>query len=305
MTDESWLTVERGDAPLLVSLPAHRLEHPAGLRGRLVSRPLARQDTDWHIDRLYAFARDLGATTVHTALSRTVIDVNRDPSGASLYPGQATTGLVPDRRPSTASRSIATARRRRRPRSSAARRATSRPITRRSPPRSRALRAMHTARRALRLPFDPLGDPAPVRRRTAGCSTSAPTTARACDPALARARSSVDLRREPAGRTSSTAASRAAGSPATTASPADGVHAVQMELALRGYLRRGRRPSPTTPGQRRLDAGASRAILRARSTHAALACPRPDDGPACTTRLDNARDDPRRRAAPRSPPRAG
>ena len=31
----------------------------------------------------------------HTALSRTVIDVNRDPSGASLYPGQVTTGLVP------------------------------------------------------------------------------------------------------------------------------------------------------------------------------------------------------------------
>ena len=32
---------------------------------------------------------------MHTALSRTVIDVNRDPSGASLYPGQTTTGLVP------------------------------------------------------------------------------------------------------------------------------------------------------------------------------------------------------------------
>jgi predicted N-formylglutamate amidohydrolase len=32
---------------------------------------------------------------VHTARSRSVIDVNRDPSGPSLYPGQATTGLVP------------------------------------------------------------------------------------------------------------------------------------------------------------------------------------------------------------------
>ena len=37
----------------------------------------------------------MGATTVRTAISRTVIDVNRDPSGASLYPGQATTGLCP------------------------------------------------------------------------------------------------------------------------------------------------------------------------------------------------------------------
>ena len=32
---------------------------------------------------------------MRTAISRTVIDVNRDPSGASLYPGQATTGLCP------------------------------------------------------------------------------------------------------------------------------------------------------------------------------------------------------------------
>ena len=32
---------------------------------------------------------------VHTAISRSIIDVNRDPSGASLYPGQTTTGLCP------------------------------------------------------------------------------------------------------------------------------------------------------------------------------------------------------------------
>jgi formiminoglutamase len=56
---------------------------------------LARKDADWWIDQLYGFARDLGATVVHTAISRTVIDVNRPPTGASLYPGQATTELVP------------------------------------------------------------------------------------------------------------------------------------------------------------------------------------------------------------------
>jgi formiminoglutamase len=32
---------------------------------------------------------------VRTSISRTVIDVNRDPDGASLYPGQATTELCP------------------------------------------------------------------------------------------------------------------------------------------------------------------------------------------------------------------
>jgi len=92
---EPWLTVKRGDAPLLVSFPHTGVQFPAECVSDLVGLRLARRDADWHIDKLYAFAAELGATTVHTALSRTVIDVNRDPSGVSLYPGQATTGLVP------------------------------------------------------------------------------------------------------------------------------------------------------------------------------------------------------------------
>jgi formiminoglutamase len=90
----AWLTITRGEAPLLVSLP-HTGTDLAGLESRLVSRWLAQRDTDWHIEKLYDFASGLGATVVHTAVSRTVIDVNRDPSGASLYPGQATTALCP------------------------------------------------------------------------------------------------------------------------------------------------------------------------------------------------------------------
>src|SRR5258705_1525869 len=92
---EPWLTVRRGEATLLVSFPHTGLELPSDCTPALVTTERARIDADWYIDRLYAFAHDLGATTVHTALSRTVIDVNRDPSGASLYPGQVTTGLVP------------------------------------------------------------------------------------------------------------------------------------------------------------------------------------------------------------------
>lgn len=91
----AWLTVKQARAPLLVSFPHTGLDLPDDCVGGLVSLDLARHDADWFIDKLYAFADDLGATTVHTALSRTVIDVNRDPSGVSLYPGQATTGLVP------------------------------------------------------------------------------------------------------------------------------------------------------------------------------------------------------------------
>jgi N-formylglutamate deformylase len=94
MSATPWLTVGRGDAPLLVSLP-HTGTDLADIEPRLVSRWLGQRDCDWWIDKLYDFAGSLGATVVHTAISRTVIDVNRDPSGASLYPGQATTELCP------------------------------------------------------------------------------------------------------------------------------------------------------------------------------------------------------------------
>ncbi|MGR4864566.1 N-formylglutamate deformylase [Caulobacter sp. LARHSG274] len=90
-----WLHVRRGDAPLVVSIPHAGTEIPPDLEARLASPWLARKDADWWLEQLYDFAGDLGATVVRTAVSRTVIDVNRDPSGASLYPGQATTGLCP------------------------------------------------------------------------------------------------------------------------------------------------------------------------------------------------------------------
>src|ERR1700733_12068038 len=90
-----WLTVRRGAAPLLLCMPHTGTEIPASIAPALNSLWLARKDTDWWIDRLYAFAEALDASLVRTAVSRTVIDVNRDPSGQSLYPGQATTGLCP------------------------------------------------------------------------------------------------------------------------------------------------------------------------------------------------------------------
>ncbi|WP_315920589.1 N-formylglutamate deformylase [Mesorhizobium sp. SP-1A] len=94
MTDTPWLTVVRGTAPLLLSIP-HTGTELADLESRLSSPWTARCDTDWWIEKLYDFASGLGATVVRTGISRTVIDLNRDPSGASLYPGQTTTGLCP------------------------------------------------------------------------------------------------------------------------------------------------------------------------------------------------------------------
>lgn len=93
MTD--WLSITRGNAPLIVSFPHTGTDIPAELESRLVSPWLAQKDADWWIDRLYDFAENIGATIVHTAISRTVIDVNRDPSGATLYPGQQTTEICP------------------------------------------------------------------------------------------------------------------------------------------------------------------------------------------------------------------
>ncbi|SDA24410.1 N-formylglutamate deformylase [Sphingomonas sp. NFR15] len=92
MTD--WLQVHRGDAPLILAFPHTGLDL-ADVEAGFVSPWRARRDADWWIDRLYAFAADLGATTVRTTISRSVIDVNRDPSGASLYPGMATTDIAP------------------------------------------------------------------------------------------------------------------------------------------------------------------------------------------------------------------
>ncbi len=90
-----WLQIHRGDVPLIVSFPHTGTELPDALAAQFVSPWLARRDADWWVHELYAFAQQMGATTVRTAVSRSVIDVNRDPSGTSLYPGQNTTGLCP------------------------------------------------------------------------------------------------------------------------------------------------------------------------------------------------------------------
>ncbi len=90
-----WLNIARGEAPVVVSVPHAGIEIPPQHAQHLLSLWVARKDTDWWVDRLYGFTVELGATLVRTAVSRTIVDSNRDPSGASLYPGQATTELCP------------------------------------------------------------------------------------------------------------------------------------------------------------------------------------------------------------------
>ncbi|MBC8751273.1 MULTISPECIES: N-formylglutamate deformylase [Paraburkholderia] len=84
-----------GDGPLLISIPHLGTEIPSSLKHGYSEVALSVADTDWHLDRLYNFAKALGATLLGARVSRYVIDLNRPPNDESLYPGQTTTGLCP------------------------------------------------------------------------------------------------------------------------------------------------------------------------------------------------------------------
>ena len=84
-----------GTSPLLVSMPHTGTFVPEWLAPRLsaAARPLP--DTDWHLERLYDFLDSLGASVLVATHSRYVVDLNRPPDNANLYPGKDTTGIVP------------------------------------------------------------------------------------------------------------------------------------------------------------------------------------------------------------------
>ncbi|MGE0321221.1 MAG: N-formylglutamate deformylase [Polyangiaceae bacterium] len=88
-------TLQRGESPLVISVPHCGTALPEALEQRLVPAALALPDTDWHVHQLYGFAPDLDVTCLFAHYSRYLIDLNRDPSGASLYPGKSVTELCP------------------------------------------------------------------------------------------------------------------------------------------------------------------------------------------------------------------
>ncbi|MGU3450801.1 N-formylglutamate deformylase [Methylobacterium sp. 391_Methyba4] len=258
--DPAWLSVAAGEAPLIVSLPHTGTEIPEDCLKGLVSLWLARKDADWWIDRLYDFAVDLGATVIHTAISRTVIDVNRDPSGRSLYPGQATTGLCPtetfDGEPlyqPGAAPSAAGIAERRRTYFDPYHAALSREIAR--------LRRDHPAV----VLYDCHAIRSVIPRLFTGVLpvfNIGTDDGRSCDPDLAAQIGALcdasSLSRVTDGRFKGGYITRSYGW------PGDGVHAVQMELACRGYMRElpgpvgpATWPSPYDP----TDAAAARATL--------------------------------------------
>lgn len=85
----------QGAGPLILSMPHPGTGLPPEVAAALNVRGLLLEDTDWHMRELYGFADRFKPSILEAKLSRYVIDLNRDPSGVSLYPGQATTELVP------------------------------------------------------------------------------------------------------------------------------------------------------------------------------------------------------------------
>jgi N-formylglutamate deformylase len=234
-----WIIVERRDAPLIVSIP-HAGVDLLGFEPAFVNPWLARKDADWLLDELYDFVAPLGATVLRTRLSRSIIDVNRDPSGASLYPGQATTELVPTttfdgeplyrdgRGPNAAE--IAERRRRH---FDPYHKALAGEIARLRQKHQRvALFDAHSIRSVIPRLFD--GE---LPMFNLGTNSGA-----SCSPGL---RETVNALLRTSGHTS-VADGRFKGGWITRAygKPSQGVEALQLELACRAYMREPDRPSP-------------------------------------------------------------
>lgn len=84
-----------GDGPLLISFPHSGTYLPPDLAKRLRPEALDLPDTDWFVPELYDFFRDLGASIIRATHTRYVVDLNRPPDGAPLYPGQRETTVCP------------------------------------------------------------------------------------------------------------------------------------------------------------------------------------------------------------------
>ena len=90
-------TLHPGTSPLLISVPHVGTEIPEDQRHRYTERALQAEDTDWYLDRLYAFARDLGVGLIVPRYSRYLIDLNRPSENQPMYPGVNNTELCPTR----------------------------------------------------------------------------------------------------------------------------------------------------------------------------------------------------------------
>lgn len=90
-------TLVPGRTPLLVNVPHAGLGLSPGLAAKLTPAARRLADTDWHVGTLYRFVTGLGAGLMVAGQSRYVVDLNRDPGGRALYPGADNTEICPTR----------------------------------------------------------------------------------------------------------------------------------------------------------------------------------------------------------------
>ncbi len=92
--NNSFVQVKQGVGPVVLGFPHGGTKIPPDVQSQLNENGKLLADTDWNISQVFEGVL-ADVTSLHTAIHRYVIDVNRDPDGISLYPGQNTTSLCP------------------------------------------------------------------------------------------------------------------------------------------------------------------------------------------------------------------
>jgi N-formylglutamate deformylase len=86
---------KEGNKPILLSMPHVGTQLQDDVLQYLTEDAKKLPDTDWHLDRLYDFADELGLHIIKPNYSRYVVDLNRYLDGAALYPSANNTELCP------------------------------------------------------------------------------------------------------------------------------------------------------------------------------------------------------------------
>lgn len=84
-----------GIYPVVVNVPHAGTQLPPLMAERLTREAVTLPDTDWYVDRLYNFARDMHVHLLVAQNSRYVVDLNRNRQPETLYPGAFNTDVVP------------------------------------------------------------------------------------------------------------------------------------------------------------------------------------------------------------------
>lgn len=86
-----------GIYPVVVNVPHAGTRVPPVIAERFTDEALLLPDTDWYVDKLYNFARDMHVHLLVAINSRYIVDLNRNRVEETLYPGQYGTGVIPTR----------------------------------------------------------------------------------------------------------------------------------------------------------------------------------------------------------------